>query len=115
MYDRGYKLEAVKMLLEKGQGVRETARLLGISRATLAGWIRELRGALRRLRLFRQRSQTQYGRRGRQVKEQEYDLEEENEILKKAAAHLRQRPEERYKVIYDLRSDYRVEKMCSEY
>jgi transposase len=43
LYDRGYKLEAVKMVLENGQGVRETARLLGISRATLAGWMREFR------------------------------------------------------------------------
>jgi transposase-like protein len=30
------------MVLEKGQGVRETARKLGISRATLAGWMREI-------------------------------------------------------------------------
>jgi transposase-like protein len=43
LYDRKFKLEAVRMVLEKGNGVRETARLLGISRATLAGWMRELK------------------------------------------------------------------------
>jgi transposase-like protein len=31
LYDREFKLEAVRMVLEKGNGARETARLLGIS------------------------------------------------------------------------------------
>jgi transposase-like protein len=43
LYDREFKIEAVKMVLEKGQGARKTAaRKLGISRATLAGWMREI-------------------------------------------------------------------------
>jgi transposase-like protein len=36
LYDREFKIEAVKMVFEKGYGVRETAQLLGISRGTLA-------------------------------------------------------------------------------
>jgi transposase-like protein len=43
LYDKKFKLEAVRMVLEKDNGVRETARLLEISRATLAGWMRELK------------------------------------------------------------------------
>jgi len=31
------------MVLEKGHGVRETARLLGISRTTLVGCVKEVR------------------------------------------------------------------------
>jgi transposase-like protein len=42
LYDREFKIEAVKMVLEKGQVIRENARKLGISRATLAGWMREI-------------------------------------------------------------------------
>lgn len=45
MYDREFKLQ-----FEKGYGVRETVKFLGISRATLAGWIRELRG-MKKLKL----------------------------------------------------------------
>ncbi len=85
MYDRGYKLEAVKMVLENGQGVRETARLLGISRATLAGWMREIRE--------HEEAESFPGRGHRHSADEEVaklkskirDLEEENEILKKVA------------------------------
>ena len=85
MYDNEFKLEAVRMVLEKGHGVRETARLLGISRATLAGWVRE----------FREHGEAEAfpGSGHKHIADEEIiklkrkirDLEEENAILKKAA------------------------------
>jgi transposase len=85
LYDREFKLEAVRMVLEKGNGVRETARLLGISRATLAGWIRELREHEEVEAFPSSGHRHSTDEEVAKLKSRIRDLEEENDILKKVA------------------------------
>lgn len=85
LYDREYKLEAVKMVLEKGHGVRETARLLGISRTTLAGWVKEVREHEEADSFPGSGHRHSMDEEIASLKRRVRDLEEENEILKKAA------------------------------
>jgi transposase len=83
LYDREFKVEAAKMVLEKGQGVRETSRKLGISRTTLAGWMRESREYEEDEafpgRGHRHNTDEEIAKLNRRIR----DLEEENAILKK--------------------------------
>lgn len=85
MYDREFKLEAVRMVHEKGYSIREAAELLGVSKGTMGQWLSE----------FKEHGQSDAfpgtGRRHSaeheifELKRRVRDLEEENAILNKAA------------------------------
>lgn len=85
-YSREFKIEAVRLLLEGGRGLAQTARDLNINRTMLSGWrkqyLEDPEGAFR-------------GRKRRKSQEKELEelrkeieeLREEREILKKVLAY----------------------------
>ena len=78
-----FKAEAVKRLLEGGKGLGEVATELGLSPSQLSGWRNEHLAAGSAEALAQRRAeQAETQRLKREVKR----LEEEVEILKKAAA-----------------------------
>jgi transposase len=81
-----FKAEAVKRLLEGGKGLGEVATELGLSPGQLSGWRNEHLAAGSAEALAQRRAeQAETQRLKREVKR----LEEEVEILKKAAAFSR--------------------------
>ena len=78
-----FKAEAVKRLLEGGKGLSEAATELGVSPGQLSGWRNEhLAAGSAEALAQRKAEQAETQRLKREVKR----LEEEVEILKKAAA-----------------------------
>jgi transposase len=78
-----YKSEAVKRLAESGKPLQEVAAALGIHANQLRGWRNEHLAAGSAEAVARQKAETaELARRRREVKR----LEQENEILKRAAA-----------------------------
>ena len=78
-----FKAEAVKRLLEGGEGLSEAATELGISPGQLSGWRNEHLAAGSAEALVRQKAEAAELARLRRENKR---LEEEVEILKKAAA-----------------------------
>jgi transposase len=78
-----YKSEAVKRLAESGKPLQEVAAALGIHADQLRGWRNEHLAAGSAEAVARQKAETaELARLRREVKR----LEQENEILKRAAA-----------------------------
>lgn len=78
-----YKTEAVKRLIESGKGPQEVADELGVHANQLRTWRNEQRVAGSAEALARQKAEAaELARLRREVKR----LEQENEILKRAAA-----------------------------
>jgi transposase-like protein len=78
-----YKSEAVKRLAESGKALQAVAQELGVHANQLRGWRNEHLAASSAEALARQKAETaELARLRREVKR----LEQENEILKKAAA-----------------------------
>jgi transposase len=78
-----YKTEAVKRLAESGKALREVADELGVHPDRLRGWRNEHRAAGSAEALARRKAEAaELARLRREVKR----LEQENEILKRAAA-----------------------------
>jgi Transposase and inactivated derivatives len=84
-YDTAYKLEVIRMVNEDGLNGMEVSRKLGIHEKTVYRWLSE----------YRKDGQEAFPGKGhlkpadeelRQLRRQVRDLQEENEILKKAAA-----------------------------
>lgn len=84
-YNKEFKLEAVKLVVEKGRSVPSVALDLGIHEKTLYKWVSD----------YKKDSENAFPGSGRlkpqdelirQLKRRVADLEEENAILKKAAA-----------------------------
>lgn len=84
-YNKEFKLEAVKLVTEKGRSVASVANDLGVSSKTLYKWIDE----------YSKHAENSFPGSGklrpedeelRQLKRRIADLEEENAILKKATA-----------------------------
>ena len=84
-YDREFKVQAVKLSLEKGKTVKEVAEDLGISAGNLTRWRRE----------YREDSEHSFPGMGklkpedeelRKLKKENADLRQERDILKKALA-----------------------------
>ncbi|WP_374952866.1 IS3 family transposase [Alicyclobacillus acidocaldarius] len=104
-------MHAVELALESDRPASEVARDLGISPKSLYGWIAKYRedpdhpfvgsGHLR------PDAQAQ-----RDLERENRRLREENEILKKAGAHLHARPEVAFAWIHAHRSELSVQKMC---
>ena len=81
-YDREFKVQAVKLSLEKGKTVKEVAEDLGISAGNLTRWRRE----------YREDSEHSFPGMGklkpedeemRKLKKENADLRQERDILKK--------------------------------
>lgn len=83
-YDREFKLEACKLVLEHGYGLNEAAERLGTTSWSIRRWIKKFRseGAL----LPRDRT-VNVAEELRQLRKENKQLRLENEILKKAAAY----------------------------
>ncbi|MBP1760339.1 MAG: hypothetical protein H6Q63_1256 [Firmicutes bacterium] len=85
-YSEEFKVEAVRMVLEGNKSQNQVASDLGLSGTTLSGWVckykanpeRGIAGSL---------SLTDAEIELKALKKKYRDLEEENEILKKAAAY----------------------------
>jgi len=84
-YDREFKVQAVKLSLEKGKTVKEVAEDLGISAGNLTRWRRE----------YREDSEHSFPGMGklkpedeemRKLRKENADLKQERDILKKALA-----------------------------
>lgn len=84
-HDKEFKLDTVKLIVEKGRSVPSLAKDLGISTKTLYAWVAA----------YRKDSDIAFPGSGkmkpideeiRQLKRRNAELEEENAILKKAAA-----------------------------
>ncbi len=82
-FTAAYKAEAVKRLAESGKPLPQVAAELGVHANQLRGWRNEQLAAGSAEALARQKAETaELARLRREVKR----LEQENEILKKAAA-----------------------------
>ena len=84
-YDRDFKIQAVKLLLENGKTVEEVAADLGIYHGNLSRWKQE----------YRRDAEVAFPGMGklkpedeelRRLKKENEDLRQEREILKKALA-----------------------------
>ena len=84
-YDKEFKVEAVKLLLESGKTANEVADNLGINSGNLTRWKRE----------YREDAENAFRGKGRlkpeeeelrRLKKENADLKQEREILKKALA-----------------------------
>ena len=84
-YDKEFKVQAVKLLLESGKTTNEIADDLGISSGNLRRWKRE----------YREDAENAFPGKGRlkpedepprRLKKENEDLKQEREILKKALA-----------------------------
>lgn len=85
-YDKNFKIEVVRRARELGHRVPDLSKELGISENTIYGWIGD----------FKKSGINSFPGSGnlkpedeeiRRLKKENYDLREENEILKKAAAY----------------------------
>ena len=77
-YSREFKAGAVKMVTQQGLSQAEAGRRLGVSSATLCGWVRQLAPGGQ---LTDQQMQTKI----KQLEQENRRLKMEREILKKAA------------------------------
>ncbi|MCM3269532.1 IS3 family transposase [Paenibacillus elgii] len=111
-YDKEFKLQAIRMVHEQKRPVAQVARELGLSENTLYRWVSE----------FKQDGANAFPGSGQlkpddkamlNLQKRIRDLEEENEILKKGDALLRQRPALIYPFIHEHRCQFRVEKLCA--
>ena len=92
-FDQQFKVDAVRLLTESGNGVAEVARNLGISRNQLDRWIRQSRGKKSPQAAFP--GNGNIGADKKELEELRRELarvKEEREILKKAMAVFSRRP-----------------------
>jgi transposase len=91
IYDQGFKDSAVQMVLTSGKSSAQVARELGIPEWKLASWVRGYRksGGPSGITSTASAEQQELQKLKREYKR----LQEENEILKKAAAYFAQHQE----------------------
>lgn len=84
-YPKEYKMDIVKLVVDKGHTAIEVSKSTGVPYDTVAGWARE----------YRKHKEDAFPGKGklhsedeelRRLKKENEDLKEENAILKKAAA-----------------------------
>lgn len=83
VYDKQFKLDAVRLVTEGGRKVREVARELGIDANTLYGWKRELE-ASKEAAFPGKGNLTEQEEEIRRLRKALAEAEEDREILKKA-------------------------------
>ncbi|WP_428840130.1 IS3 family transposase [Bacillus tropicus] len=108
-YEEEFKRQSVKHVLQTGKAVAQVARELGISVNTLYGWVKKYK---QEPKVIQQRTFRSEDKKTNEMERRIRDLEEENAILKKGDALLRERPSVKFKFIHRHRFTYRVEKMC---
>nr|WP_232515635.1 IS3 family transposase [Aeribacillus pallidus] len=108
-YEEDFKRQTVRYILEEAKSVAQVARELKINENTLHGWMKKYKQEpeITETQTFRSEDHEV-----RELKKRIRDLEEENSILKKGDALLRERPSVKYSFIHKHRFDYRLEKMC---
>ena len=85
-FDINFKIDAAKLVEEQGYSVPETAERLGISKANITRWLRQYRqGKL--VVGHKQAQPTEQEAEMRRLRAEIRQLEQENEILKKAATY----------------------------
>lgn len=92
-HSREFKLEAVKMVLEKGMKQSEVARSLGINAQMLFQWLEEYRHPSSIEPSSKKISRSAQDRRVKELEEKVRRLEMESQILKKAMAYFAKEPE----------------------
>ena len=85
-YSEEYKAEAVKMVLEEKKSQNQVAGDLGIASTTLYGWVQKYKANPER-GIVGSQVKTEADIELRKLMKKYKDLEEENAILKKAAAY----------------------------
>ncbi|WP_267965683.1 IS3 family transposase [Priestia flexa] len=108
-YDEAFKKETVKYIAENNKSVAQVAREMDVNENTLYNWIKKY-GQEPEVKSVQSFSSAEAEVRA--LRKEMRDLKEENEILKKGDALLRERPSVKYEFIYENRSQFRVEKMC---
>lgn len=85
-YSDEFKAEAIKMVLDGKMSQNQIADELGVAGTTLSGWVRKFKADPSR-GIKNALHPTDAERELRLLKKQNRELEEENAILKKAAAY----------------------------
>lgn len=85
-YEAEFKIDAAKLVEEKGYTVPEAAERLGVPKANLSRWLRQYRQG-RLAAGHKQAQPTVEEAELRRLKDEVKRLEMENEILKKAASY----------------------------
>ena len=85
-YSEEFKVEAVKMVLESKESQNQVASDLGIAGTTLSGWVRRYK-TNSEVGIEDSQKPTDAELELRKLRKKNKELEEENEILKKAAAY----------------------------
>ncbi|MGI6684442.1 MAG: IS3 family transposase [Bacillota bacterium] len=108
-FDEAFKIETVKYISENNKSVAQVAREVGVNVNTLHGWVKKYgqQPEIKAVQSFSSESAEL-----RALQKEIRDLKEENEILKKGDALLREKPSVKYEFIHEHRSQFRVEKMC---
>ena len=82
-YDKGFKTSAVKLVLEAGNSILSVSRDLGVPESTLGKWVKAYKAEAESAFIGSGNLKVE-DQLEREVKKRIRDLEEENEILKKA-------------------------------
>ncbi len=85
-YEAEFKMDAAKLVEEKGYTVSEAAERLGVPKANISRWLRQYRQG-RLVSGHKQAQPTANEAELRRLKDEVKRLELENEILKKAASY----------------------------
>ncbi|MGR3293334.1 MAG: IS3 family transposase [Candidatus Scalindua sp.] len=110
-FDKEFKLEAVRLVVEEGRPVAEVSRGLGIHENLLHVWKRR----------YKEDMSDPFPGKGRlrpvddelrRLKKELEDVKQERDILKKAFGHFLEGTQMKYRFIEENRSGFVVEKMC---
>ncbi len=83
-YNREFKLQACKLVVEQGYSLRETAERLGMTSWSISNWMKDFRETGE---LPPKGQSSTAADELKQLRKENMDLRMENEILKKAAAY----------------------------
>ncbi|WP_110927710.1 IS3 family transposase [Bacillus massiliglaciei] len=108
-FDEDFKRSTVQMMIEQNKSVAQTARDLDINPNTIYNWKKKYGEEFIEAALPNMTENQQLKAMQKRLR----DLEEENAILKKANALLRERPSVIFSFIFENRFKFRVEKMCN--
>ncbi|HDB7619045.1 IS3 family transposase [Pseudomonas aeruginosa] len=108
-YTDEFRAEAIKQVTERGYPVAEVAQRLGVSSHSLYEWLRRS-GVSRQARKTQQDADLQ--RENQQLRAELRRVEEERDILKKAAGVLCQGVRARYGFMHAHQHEFRITTMC---
>jgi transposase len=90
-FSPGFRLEAAQLVVNQGRSIRDAAEAMGVGKSTMDKWVRQLR-ADRNGISPQATPMTPDQLRIRELEKRLRRVEEEKEILKKAADHLNPPP-----------------------